>query len=66
MDTFMNVQELRSYLGIGRNAAYDLVKTEGFPAISFGKTIKVSVKGLEDWIDKNMGNKIELNHSSRA
>ena len=35
------VAEMAQVLNIGRNKAYELVKTEGFPAIYIGSTIRL-------------------------
>ena len=49
----MTVKEMREYLGIGANAAYNLVHTEGFPALRVGKTILIPVDMLEEWMRNN-------------
>lgn len=34
---YLTVKELRQYLRIGANKAYELAKTPGFPCLSFGR-----------------------------
>ncbi len=46
-----NVEDIRKYLGIGRNAAYVLVMSEGFPAIRIGKTIRIPREAFLRWLD---------------
>lgn len=54
----INVGELARQLGIGRNQAYSLCKTPGFPAIQIGKRIIVPVEPLQEWLrEKGMEQK---------
>ena len=49
----LNACELAQYLGIGRNRAYDLVHTEGFPAIKIGpRRIVIPIDSLERWLER--------------
>ena len=45
------VTEMAQVLNIGRNKAYELVKTEGFPAIYIGSTIRISIEALKRWLN---------------
>lgn len=49
----LNVRELAKYLGIGMNSAYQLVNSNGFPALKIGKRIVVPIEKLEQWVDAN-------------
>jgi len=49
----LTVKELARELSIGLNAAYNLVNTEGFPALRIGTKIVVPVELLDDWIREN-------------
>ena len=46
----MSVQELSSQMGISLPKAYELVKTEGFPAMRVGTRILISVEGFRKWL----------------
>jgi excisionase family DNA binding protein len=48
----LTVQDLMSYLNIGRVKAYELVNQENFPTIRMGKCIRISKDKLLKWIDK--------------
>ena len=49
----INVDELAEVLGISRPRAYDLVHTEGFPAVRVSeRRFVVPVKALEAWLEK--------------
>ena len=38
-------------LGISKNAAYDLVKSEnGFVTVRIGKTIRVPIESFDEWL----------------
>lgn len=52
----LNVRELAKYLGIGMNSAYQLVNSNGFPALKIGKRIVVPIEKLEQWVDANTPN----------
>lgn len=47
----ISVIEMASYLGIGRNSAYQLTKLNGFPSIKIGKKIIIPIKALEQWLE---------------
>ena len=44
--------ELMELLGIGRNAVYNLLKVEGFPVISVGRSLLIPAQSLERWLDQ--------------
>lgn len=46
----LTVKELRDYLGIGQVQAYRLTRSEGFPAIRFGRSIRIPREQLDAWI----------------
>lgn len=46
-----SVQEVSQLLGIGTTAAYQLVRSEGFPRIQVGRRIVVPKKAFEQWVD---------------
>ena len=47
----ITVHELASRLGIGRNAAYDLTNSAGFPVLKIGKRTVIPVEPLNRWIE---------------
>lgn len=53
MSRIMTVKEMAKYLRIGRNTAYELVKEEGFPALKFGKQIRIPTVALNQWIQEH-------------
>lgn len=46
------VLELAKALNIGRNKAYELVRTEGFPVIYIGSTIRIPIEALNRWLNE--------------
>ena len=45
------VKEIAEILGISKNAAYDLVKSEnGFVTVRIGKTIRVPIEPFDEWL----------------
>ena len=49
----LNVVQVASVLGISRAGAYELVHSEGFPALKIGCRIVVPMDKLREWIDAN-------------
>jgi len=46
------VKEIAEILGISKNAAYDLVKSEnGFVTVRIGKTIRVPIESFDEWLN---------------
>jgi excisionase family DNA binding protein len=46
----LTVDELAKYLKISRPKAYQLVHQEGFPKIKLGKSIRIPMQALDNWI----------------
>ena len=46
------VEEIQEILGIGKNAAYDLIKTGKFNTIKVGGHYRISKKSFDAWLDK--------------
>ena len=53
----LNVVQVAAVLGISRAGAYELVHSEGFPALKIGSRIVVPKDKLRKWIDTNTGQK---------
>ena len=50
----LNVVQVAAVLGISRAGAYELVHSEGFPALKIGSRIVVPKDKLREWIDANV------------
>lgn len=46
------VLEMAKALNIGRNKAYELVRTDGFPVIYIGSTIRIPIEALNRWLNE--------------
>lgn len=44
------VGEIAQILNIGKNAAYNLIKTNQFKYIRIGRSIRIVGKSFEDWL----------------
>lgn len=53
----LSVPETAAALGISRTGAYELVRTEGFPALRIGSRIVIPKDKLKEWVDQNVGGK---------
>ena len=50
----LSVPDLTEALGISRAGAYELVKSEGFPALHIGNRILIPKEELVAWIKDNI------------
>lgn len=50
----LTVEETGKLLGISRQTAYELSRSEGFPALRIGRRVLIPRKQLEAWIEANM------------
>ena len=48
------VREVQEILSIGKNAAYELVKTQKFKCVKVGNSIRISKKSFDQWLDCEM------------
>lgn len=53
----LSVPEMAVALGISRAGAYELVRTEGFPALKIGSRIVIPKDDLREWVKQNTGKK---------
>ena len=53
LSLMLNVVQVAAVLGISRAGAYELVHSEGFPALKIGSRIVVPKDRLREWIDAN-------------
>ena len=51
----LSVPEMAAALGISRAGAYELARSEGFPALRIGKRIVIPKDELREWLKRNMG-----------
>ena len=47
------VSEIQDILGIGRNAAYAIVKKGYFSTVRIGGTIRISKRSFDAWLDED-------------
>ena len=52
-DSDLTQAQVAAVLGISRAGAYELVHSEGFPALKIGSRIVVPKDKLREWIDAN-------------
>ena len=53
LSLMLNVVQVAGVLGISRAGAYELVHSEGFPALKIGSRVVVPKDKLREWIDAN-------------
>ena len=58
MGNMLTVKELQTKFNLGKNKAYKLVHTKGFPTIKIGKTILIPEEQLQLWVEDNLNSQI--------
>ena len=53
LPTYMNAEQIASYLGVSKTSVYEMMHTKGFPMVRIGRRIIVASKDLLSWIDRN-------------
>ena len=48
----LSIQEVTRSLRLGRTKVYKLIATSGLPTVRFGRSIRVPVTKLQEWIDQ--------------
>lgn len=56
----LTVKDIQLILKIGRDRAYALFHSSGFPSLKIGKRYYVSEKALEKWLEKYEGREFKL------
>lgn len=54
MPLFFNPRQLADILGIGKNQAYRLALSKGFPSMRIGKRIIIHRDKFVDWLSANL------------
>lgn len=60
----INVDEMAEALGISYPKAYELAKSEGFPALRIGKRIIVPIEAFKNWVSSS-GSATSYGHANR-
>jgi excisionase family DNA binding protein len=47
-----SVPEAAEVLGVSSSKMYELIRSDGFPTVRVGHRCRVSIKGLEEWVDE--------------
>ena len=56
----ISVHELAGVMGIGRNSAYQLARSAGFPAIRIGRKIVIPIEALKQWLFENGFEQVQI------
>lgn len=56
----MTVEQVATELGISKPIAYDLVRSEGFPALRVGRRVIIPRQEFEQWLSDSALNKVEI------
>ncbi len=51
----LTMRDVQDYLGISRPKTYELAHTHGFPAVRFGRVIRVPREAFFRWLDEQAG-----------
>ena len=55
VSAMMTMQDVQDYLGLSRHTTYQLTHTQGFPAVRFGRTIRVPRDAFLRWLERQAG-----------
>lgn len=56
----LNVKDLQSLIGCGRNKVYQLLSSKTLPSIQIGKQYYVPIEEYNKWVNRNLNDKILL------
>ena len=62
-DNELNVlltKDLMTYMHIGKEKAYALMRSKSFPSSKIGKTYFVTMVNLQQWLNENVGKTINV------
>lgn len=62
--TLFTIDEVKKFLKIGTNKAYELVAQKKIPSIKLGNSIRVPKQALLDWIEKETAKGIDISEKS--
>ena len=48
----LNINEVAQVLRLSRTKVYELIAVAGLPTVRFGKSVRVSVVALQEWIEQ--------------
>ena len=49
---WLSLKDVQQLLGIGRTKAYELVVTDGLPAVRIGRCIRINRRELDEWLHR--------------
>ena len=50
---FLNAKQIQAYLCISKSAVYNILRSDGFPLVMFGKRMMVERSKFLQWIEDN-------------
>ncbi len=56
----LDIKDLQNILKIGKNSAYNLMQTPGFPSMQVGRKWMISEEAFKEWLKNNEYNKIRV------
>ena len=57
---FYNMKDLSELIPIGTNNLYNLVHSEGFPAIIINRRIVIPVEAFNEWVKSSAGKRFTV------
>lgn len=60
MNEFYTVADIMGVLRVGKNTAYGLINSDGFPSIKIGGTYRIPKKEFEAWCEKHIGKEVKI------
>ena len=60
MKEYLKTKDIQAILGCGKNKAYQIVGTNGFPKVIIGREYYISSVEFEKWMKNNLHHKVIL------
>ena len=58
MNKMLTIKDIQNNLGIGKNNAYRLIKSPGFPTIKIGRKYLIPEDEFETWVQNSLHKKL--------
>lgn len=62
---WVDVEEVASHLGVGRDSIYRWIETKGFPAHRVGRLYRFKISEVDDWVQRGGTEQPDIGKRSR-
>jgi len=58
-EKILTVKDIQVIFGCGKNQAYEIIHSNGFPCIKIGRRYYIYQKAFAEWLEKNKNRAVE-------